>query len=159
MSNYVLVCHGDVHEFGSFSLAKDQEVQYGGNFGAVLPYGTAIAVYKAIYRDPTTPIKNLAIENFDPPDPLVGPGSFKPDFDLSGDDKLLLFLMNLNTRAYMRLGGGWKSRLSTLVTNLGKAGEQAPFVLYLMCCTAQEGVEVPIPQGASLVSVYEKLTA
>jgi hypothetical protein len=74
---------------------------------------------------------------------------------LSGDDDLLLFLMNLNTRAYMQLGDSWECRLSKFVRILGNDGK-TPFVLYLMCCISQKGVKVPIPEGASHVSKYEK---
>lgn len=157
MSNYILVCHGAEHEFATFSLAKDQVVQYCGNVGAPLNYGTALAIFKAIYSDPTTSIKKLGIKNFDPPEPLVGPNTFGPDLDLGGDDDLPLFLMNLQTRAYLLLKSHWECRLSQLVNILGEGLKKADFLLYLVCCTEQESANVPMPEGSHLVSLYEEI--
>ena len=158
MSNYVLVCHGDIREFGSFNLAAKQEVQYRGNFGAPLDYVTALAVWKALRSDPTVDDKSLAkaIHNYHPEPVLAGPNSFAPDIDLAGDDNLFLFLINMNTRNYIRLKDDWKIRLSSLVDILGNQGRSS-FWLNLLCCTKFSGSGIEMPSGAHLVSSFEKI--
>ncbi len=154
MSNYVLVCHGGIREFSSFSLEDDQEVQYRGNFGAPLGYGTALAIWNAIKSDPTVSDEQLArgIANYHPQDVLQGPGRFSPDLDLSGDDNLFLFIININTGRYARLDGNWHVRLSALVGLLGASGRA--FWLNLLCCTQIANSGITPPQGTHLVSRF-----
>lgn len=158
MSNYVLVCHGGIREFTSFTLAEGQEVQYRGNYGAKLGYGTALAVWKALKSDPTLDDKTLSkgINNYNPEPVLAGPNTFAPDIDLEGDDTLFLFLINMNTRKYIRLGNAWKIRLSALVKILGNKGKNS-FWLNLLCCTEITESGIEMPSGAHLVSSFEKI--
>ncbi|MBP2449631.1 hypothetical protein [Rhizobium leguminosarum] len=158
MSNYVLVCHGNIREFGSFHLAAKQEVQYRGNFGAKLGYMTALAVWKALKSDPTLDDKSLgkAIQNYHPEPVLAGPNSFAPDINLEGDDNRFLFLINMNTRNYILLKGDWKIKLSSLVDILGNQGTSG-FWLNLLCCTEIPESGIEMPSGAHLVSSFEKI--
>ena len=58
---------------------------------------------------------------------------------LSGDDQLLCFLMNMNTRRWIRLGSNWSTRFSALVGSLNGAA----CWLNLLCCTLQPKADVP----------------
>lgn len=100
MSNYVLVCHGGIREFSSVELQDGQEVQYRGNFGAPLGYGTALAIWNAIRSDPTVSDRQLArgIANYQPQDVLRGPGTFSPNLDL-GVTTTSSSLLSTSTRA------------------------------------------------------------
>lgn len=157
MSNYVLVCHGGIREFSSVELQDGQEVQYRGNFGAPLGYGTALAIWNAIKSDPIVSDRQLAtgIANYQPQDVLHGPGTFSPDLDLGGDDNLFLFMININTRRYARLGAKWETRLSTLTRLLGANGRS--FWLNLLCCTQIADSGIKPPQGAHLVSNFSEI--
>lgn len=158
MSNYVLVCHGGIHDFSSFTLAEGQEVQYRGNFGAKLGYVTALAVWKALKSDPTIDDETLStgINNYNPEPVLSGPKTFAPDLDLEGDDSLFLFLINMNTGNYIRLKSTWKTRLRDLVDILGNKGKNG-FWLNLLCCTDIPESGIEMPSGAHLVSSFEKI--
>jgi len=157
MSNYVVICHGDIREYSSFSLAEGQEVQYRGNFGAPLGYKTALAIWNAIKSDPTVSDKELArgIANYHPQDVLRGPRTFSPDLDLSGDDDIVLFMINLNSRRYVRLGADWETRLSSLLEDLGRSG--GGFWLNLLCCTQIAESGITPPSGAHLVADFSKI--
>ncbi len=157
MSNYVLICHGGIREHSSFSLLDRQEVQYRGNFGAPLGYKTALAIWNAIKADPTVSDHELArgIANYHPQDVLRGPGTFAPDLDLSGDDAINLFIINLNTRRYIGLGSAWETRLSSLVRHLGRGG--GSFWLNLLCCTQMPEAGISPPSGAHLVADFSEI--
>ena len=139
--NLLLLSHGGIRQFGSFDLGRDQSVQYRGNFGSNLGYSAAREIVHALMDDPTITDERLARgfrDKYCPQDALEGPGSFAPDFNLSGDDRLPCFIMNLSTRQWSRLGSGWRSRLSVLC---GRFGDRA-FWLNLLCCANIEEVNV-----------------
>jgi len=157
MSNYVLICHGGPREYSSFDLSKGQEVHYRGNYGAPLGSLTALAIWKALKANPSVTDEQLArgITGYNPPDVLRGPGTVAPDFNLSGDDNLFLFLLNMGTGKYLRLGTNWRSKLSTVVAAIGPNGKA--FWLNLLCCSEIEGSGVEMPSGVQLVSRFEDI--
>lgn len=158
MSNYTLICHGDLIEFSSFELGYGQEVHYRGNFGAALGYKTALAIWQQIRSDPTVSDSTLTklIDNYAPEKPLVGPGAFAPNIMLEGDDKLFLFLINMNNKRYVRLGSGWSAKLSSLVGFLGR-GRGESFWLNLLCCTEFDDSGVSMPDGTKLYSEFQDI--
>lgn len=139
--NLLLLCHGGRREFSAFDLGRNQSVQYRGNYGSNLSYQAAREIVHTIMDDPTISDERLARgfrTKYYPQEALEGPGGFAPDFNLSGDDRLPCFIMNLSTRKWSRLGGGWRSRLSTVC---GDLGDQA-FWLNLLCCANIDEVNV-----------------
>ena len=139
--NLLLLCHGGIREFGSFKLGRNQTVQYRGNFGGNLSYQAAREIVHALMDDPTISDDRLARgfrTKYYPQEPLDGPGGFAPDFNLSGDDDLPCFIMNLSTGKWARLGGNWRNRLSHVCGQL----EGEAFWLNLLCCANIEDVNV-----------------
>jgi hypothetical protein len=130
--NLLLLCHGRRSDFGSFELGAGQCVQYRGNFGTPLSSSNARALVKALIENPTVLDREIAtqISNYQPQDPLEGPGGFRPDISLSGDDNLLCFLMNMNTRRWVQLGSGWSSSLNQVAQDFSP-----PLWLNLLSCT------------------------
>jgi len=72
------------------------------------------------------------------------------------ENNLFLFLINMNTRNYLRLGDDWKIKLSSLIDILGNQGGSS-FWLNLLCCTEIPESGVEMPSGAHLVSSFEKI--
>ena len=144
--NVLLLCHGGIQEFGTFDLAWDQTVQYRGNFGSPLNYFAAGELVGALLDDPTISDKQLARGFRDhayfAQEPLEGRGSFAPNLRLSGDNNVLCFFMDMNTRSWSRLGRGWRSDLGQVCRMIGRNGRN-PFWLNLLCCTNLEDVDIP----------------
>ena len=132
--NLILLCHGSRRDWGSFTLARNQTVQYRGNFGTPLSESVARTLVAALLSDPTVTDIQLqaSIPNYNPQPPLEGPNTFAPDFDLAGDDHLLCFLLNMNNRRWAPLPSGWSTTLGRFLTDLGTS--QA-FWLNLLCCS------------------------
>jgi hypothetical protein len=153
MPNIFIVCHGAPREFSNFSLANNnQEVKHHGNFGAPLPYGTALTFYQALRGNVTLTDAQLGvgIHNYHPTAPITGPGTFGPDIDLSGDNGLLLFIANLANGNYFRLQGNWTRRLSQVIADFGGGG--AALSLHVACCTEINGAGVQPPAGHAVAS-------
>lgn len=142
MSNIILLCHGQQREFAGFDLPSGGEVQYRGNFGTPLSVAVARSLVAALLEDPTISDQQIAreIHGYRGEEPLSGPGSFRPDFSLRGDDRLPCFLLNLTTRRWAPLGRNFESTLHEIVTVLTPAGA---FWLNLLCCSTQPGASVP----------------
>ena len=136
--NLLLLCHGILKEFSSFTLGHGQTVQYRGDYGTDLTSGQAQAVVKALLDNPLVADDDISREIFgyDAHAPLVGPGSFAPDILLHGDDHLLCIAMNLKTRRWFELGPAWQTTLGRLAAGLTK-----PVSIDLLCCTALAGSE------------------
>lgn len=160
MSNYLLLCHGGLNEFGSFDLQNEmQTVIYRGNYGSVLGGSAARQLVQILLDDPesTDPQIRRAIPNYTDSQVLVGKQSFRPDVRLSGDDRLLCFIMNLGTRKWLLLPGAWGTTLNHFVAQQGRDA----FCLNLLCCTLLEGsnVEAPQPDPTLRVRDWESVLA
>ncbi len=156
MTDILILCHGNQREFGVFDLKKDQAVLYRGNFGALLGVGAAKRLVTTLLQDPLIGDKELAkeIPNYKGA-ACAGPGTFKPDIELSGDDNLLCFIMNLHDGRWWRLGSGFKSKLSEIIAGLG----DGPFTVNLLCCTLSKdsGAEAPTVDKALQVKDWPAL--
>jgi hypothetical protein len=137
--NLLLLCHGALKEFSSFTLAQGQTVQYRGNYGTGLTSGQARALVQALLDNPLVSDEEIGrqIFGYAPQEPLVGPGSFAPDISLSGDDRLLCIALNLVTRRWVQLGHDWHSTLGRVATASGQ-----PVWIDLLCCTVLVNAEV-----------------
>jgi len=148
--NMLLLCHGTLKEIGSFELAKDQTVQYRGNFGTFLSEMAALALVQSLLSDPMMTDEQIAsqIKHYKPQPPLEGPGSFAPDIQLEGDDNLLCMQMNLNTRRYIRLWSDWRSTLNREINHL----DGQPAWINLLCCT-----KLPLDLQTAVVNPYTEV--
>ena len=137
--NALLLCHGQLRLDSSFELAAGQSVQYRGNFGTDLSADVAFALTQALLSNPLITDEQLStqINHYQPQDALDGPGGFRPDIDLSGDDALPCIFMNMGTRKWVYLRHGWSSRLSTVCAYL-----KSPLWLNLLCCTKLDDIEL-----------------
>jgi hypothetical protein len=138
--NGLLLCHGRLSDFGSLTLDAGQTVQYRGNYGNPLSGTVARSLVQAILDNPHISDEEIgrSVERYQPQDPLQGPGGFKPDINLSGDDRLRCFFMDLSTRSWINLDSTWSSTLGNVCQSL-----RAPLWLNLLCCTTLTGEEIP----------------
>ena len=107
MSNYILLCHGGLSEFGTLELPANKSVQYRGKYGTDLSSSVAKAIVQALMSDPCVSDAHIAaqIQGYVGQDPLEGGKTYKPDINLRGDDHLLCFLMKMEgRRPWVRLG-------------------------------------------------------
>ena len=88
------------------------------------------------------------IQNYQPQAPLEGPNTFRPDFNLGGDDNLLGFLLNMNNRRWVPLPGAWHTTLGQF---LAAIGTQQALWLNLLCCSGNGADE-------AWVSRYTRVT-
>ncbi len=138
--NGLLLCHGGLKEFSAFSLKAEQTVAYRGNYGTPLSAETARALVQALLDNPLVSDHEIGLQvmGYKPQDPLEGPGNFRPDLNLRGDNELLCFMMNMATRRWVKLDANWRSTLSEICLNLG-----SPLWLNLLCCSNLNDVNVP----------------
>ncbi|WP_339730858.1 hypothetical protein [uncultured Gimesia sp.] len=156
MCNYILLCHGGLNQDRSFHLEDRQTVIYRGNFGSLLSGAAARRLVATLTSDPTVTDAQLRIEipNYVSSEEAEGPGDFRPDINLSGDDKLMCFVMDMSTGRWLKLNSAWRSRLSALVEDLGEE-----FTLNLLCCTLlpESGVDAPHPDPNLQVPNWDML--
>jgi hypothetical protein len=133
--NLMMLCHGapDEENMYTVELKKNQTLQYRGKFGTGMSPDLAKYVVKALRENATVSEVQLAsgLKGYQATDPLDGPKSFRPDFYLQGDDKLLCFIMNMNTGRWMPLGPDFNTTLGKFIAGLGTT----PFWLNLLCCS------------------------
>jgi hypothetical protein len=134
--NLILLCHGELSDFGSFELAKDQEVQYRGNWGEPLSPPIAKALFQALIQNPNVTPEQIGkqINGYQQTDVLTGPKPVKPDIELWTTANPPCFLMDLGTREWRRLPPAPRTTLGRVVRALG-----APLWLDLICCTELPG--------------------
>jgi hypothetical protein len=140
MSNYILLCHGELKEFSSFTLGAGQSVQYRGKYGTNLSGDIAKALVGALRSDPCVTDEHLAaqIRGYTAQGPLEAGKTYAPDIRLWGTDNPLCFLMRMEgRRPWIRLGPEFASTLGKVMASLG-----SPVWLNLLCCTELPDVEI-----------------
>lgn len=152
MPDYILLCHGGLNEDSAFELAGDQTVLYRGNFGSLLTGDAARRLVQTLRQDATVTDDQIKreIPNYQGTEEVGGPGTFRPDITLQGDDNLMCFIMNMATGKWLPLGTAWRTRLRDLVGQLGGA-----FTLNLLCCTLLPDSDVDAPHPSPELKVKD----
>lgn len=125
-------------------------------FGALLRVDVAVHIVNALISDPMVTDEQLrrGIPNYEGSNRLGGPGSFRPDFELSGDNGSPCRLVSLQTRRWSRLDKTFRGRLGAFMRALSEVHRNDGVVLDLLCCSYIPGAYVPEPVLDDLVAIH-----